>query len=104
MDSLEKTIRAKAILRVAELFRIPVGALNSESQFGVDLQASFVSDFRRNELDQIDDDIHDVADRTFTKEFEKGELVIRTLGEYCDHMVRSSATNPKAVKKLFAIE
>ena len=91
-------IRERALLRVAGVFHIPVETLRREQVFGVDLNPSFVSDFRRNELDQIGDDITDVADRAVVKQLESGQLVIRTVGDYCDHMVRCYEMKPEDVK------
>ncbi|MFZ5844763.1 MAG: hypothetical protein ACOY3E_17905 [Pseudomonadota bacterium] len=101
MDEPETEIRDRALLRLAGIFRVPVSALKPELRFGIDLKASFVSDFRRNELDRVSDDIHDVADRAVTKEFESGRLVISTVSDYCDHMVRCSKVKPENVKILF---
>ena len=97
-------IRERALLRVAGVFRIPVETLRPEHVFGVDLKPSFVSDFRRNELDQIDDDIHDVADQAVAKQFESGQLVIRTVGDYCNHLIRCSQTKLKDVERIFALD
>lgn len=101
MNESEKAIRDSALLRLGGIFHLPVAALNPEYRFGVDLKSSFVSDFRRNELDQVNDDIHDVADRAIAKELASGQLTIQTVGDYCDHMVRCSKTRPKDVKNLF---
>lgn len=104
MREQEQIIRERALLRVARLFRMPVAELRLDHTFGVDLKPSFVSDFRRNEFDQIDDDIHDVADRTVAKEFKSGKLVIQTVGDYCDHLVRCSRTKPKDVERIFELD
>lgn len=103
MDESDKDIRDRAILRLAEIFHMPTSDMQSELRFGIDLRASFVSDFRRNELDIVSDDIHDVADRSIAKEFESGQLVIKTVGDYCDHMVRCSKVNPKDVNHLLGV-
>ena len=104
MDSTEKLIREKALLRLSGIFGIPVADLKPGRRFGDDLKASFVSDFRRNEFDKVNDDIHDVADRAITKEMASGRLIIQTVGDYCDHLVRCSVTREKAVKKLLGID
>ena len=104
MVEMEEMIREKALLRLSEVLHIPVATLSPERRFGDDLKASFVTDFRRNEFDQVNDDIHDVADPTITKELSSGHLVIQTVGDYCDHMVRCSRTKPKHVKKLLGIQ
>ena len=105
MNDIEKLIRGKALLRLSGIFGIPVADLNLERRFGGDdLRVSFVSDFRRNELDRVTDDILDVADRAITKEIYSGHLKMQTVGEYCDLMVRCSMTKPEAVKKLLGID
>lgn len=105
MDDTEKLIREKALLRLSGIFGVPVADLNSGRRFGGDdLRVSFVSDFRRNELDRVTDDILDVADRAITKEIFSGRLKMQTVGEYCDLMVRCSRTKEKAVKKLLGID
>lgn len=100
---LEATIRDRALARLAEVFQMPVSSLRDELQFGVDLKASFVSDFRRNELDLIHDDIHDVADRSIAKELRSDRLIIRTVGDYCAHMVRCNSAKPKDVAKVLKL-
>ena len=45
----------------------------------------------------MDHDIRDVADKHVVKELGSGTLVIRTVGDYCDHMVRCYRTKPKDV-------
>jgi hypothetical protein len=105
MDDTEKLIREKALLRLSGIFAMPVADLHPGRRFGGDdLKVSFVSDFRRNELDRVTDDILDVADRTITKEINSGQLKMQTVGEYCDLMVRCSRTKPEAVKKLLGID
>ena len=104
MEEIEQLIRAKALVRLSGIFKVPVAALTPECRFGDDLKASFISDFRRNEFDQVNDDIHDVADRTIAKELGSGNLTIKTVGDYCDHMVRCSKTKRKDVVKLLGID
>jgi hypothetical protein len=104
VDDTEKLIREKALLRLSEIFGIPVAKLSLDRRFGDDLKASFVSDFRRNEFDKVNDDIHDVADREITKEMASGRLTIYTVGDYCDHMVRCSRTKRKDVLRLLEID
>ncbi len=72
MDETEEMIRGKALLRPSGIFGVPAAELNPERRFGDDLKATFVSDFRRNELDQVNDDIHDVADRAIARELGSG--------------------------------
>lgn len=78
--------------------------LTEDAEFGKDLKASFVSDFRVNESEQLDRDIKDVADDRILKELRSGALVIRTIRDYCEHMVRCYRANPDEVKRLLAIQ
>ncbi len=94
----EQSIRAAALARIAQLFSLPASSLKDEMRFGDDLKASFVSDWRRNEFDQVLDDIRDVADAETLKALNAGILVITTIGDYCDHMVRCYEANPKAAE------
>jgi hypothetical protein len=73
-------------------------------EFGKDLKPSFVSDFKDNELDRLDYDIKDVADRAVRKQLESGNLVIRTVADYCDHMVRCFRANPQEVSRVLSLE
>ena len=100
MSEIDERIRGKAMARLARIFGVSLETLSPERRFGEDLKASFVSDFRRNELDRINDDIHDVADRLIAKELASGKLTISTAGDYGDHMIRCSKTRPKEVEKL----
>ena len=93
-----------AIARIAKIFAMPTDKVRLAMKFGDDFKVSFVSDFRRNEFDQLSDDIRDVADREITKEIETGVLTITTVGDYCDHMVRCYAINPKVVMELLSLQ
>lgn len=59
--------------------------------------------FKRNALDIIDDDIHDVADREILKEMVNGQLIIYTVQDYCNHMVRCYQRKPDDVKHALGI-
>jgi hypothetical protein len=100
MGNLTERIREYALLRVARVFDIAPSKLACDSVFGIDLKASFVSDFKENEFDQLDYDVRDVADRSILKELSSGELVIRTVGDYCEHMVRCYQTKPEDVTRI----
>lgn len=104
LSQVEAVIRDRARSRIAEVFGLALDALQLDAEFGKDLKASFVSDFRLNEFDKIDQDIKDVADRATRKRLGNGELVIRTVGDYCDHMVACYATNPREVARLLDFE
>lgn len=83
--------------RIAHVFGMLVDRVRPELIFGEDLKSSGRSDFKYNEYDQMLHDIRDVADRQSLKEIDSGALEIRTVAEYCDHMVRCYRTNEKAV-------
>ena len=104
MVEIEKQIREQALMRLSRIFRIPPTELSAGLRFGDDLKPSFVSGFRRNEFDQVSDDIRDVADRAITAELNSGALTIKTVGDYCDHLVRCCRTKPNDVKRLLGIE
>lgn len=65
--------------------------------FGEDLKSGGRPDFKHNEYDQMLHDIRDVADRQSLKKIDSGALEIRTVAEYCEHMVWCYHTNEKAV-------
>jgi hypothetical protein len=99
----EELVRRFAIRRLANVFHLPETALSYEARFGRDLKATSVSDFKANEFDMIDNDIKDVADRGLLKQMSQGTLVIRTVGDYCDHMVRCSSVNPREVARVLGL-
>jgi hypothetical protein len=103
MNEIERVISENALRRLALIFHVPFDSLKADLKFGVDLKASFISDFRRNELDMVSDDIHDVASKLIAKEIRSGHLNIRTVGEYCDYMVRCSKSNLKEVEYLLQV-
>ncbi len=103
MDDPEGKVREYALLRVAYLFNVERHLLSLNARFGEELKASFVSDFKANEYEQLDRDIKDVADRQISQELSSGTLVIRTVGEYCDHMVRCYRTKPDEVIRVLRI-
>lgn len=99
MSYIDEQVRQFALFRIAKIFNVSVDSLRMESSFGDDLKASSVSGwFKKNEHDQIEADIYDVADRQAYKEITSGRLMVRTVGEYCDHMVRSYKTKSEDVK------
>ncbi|WP_338525228.1 hypothetical protein NUH87_06185 [Pseudomonas batumici] len=104
MNDIEKRVWDAAMRRVAAVFGIALDALSPDQKFGEDLKSSFVSDFKRNEFDLINDDIYDVIDRKVAKEIAAGALVIRTVEDYCNHMVRCYETKPKTVRQVLRIE
>jgi len=97
-------LREHAKQRIARLFKMQVDSLAMGAVFGKDLKASFVSDFKANEFDQLDNDIKDVSDRRLLKELSSGMLVIHTVSDYCDHMVRCYYIKPKDVARILQLE
>ena len=97
MKYSDSEIALAARQRIAQVFGMLVERLRPEHVFGEDLKSSGRSDFKYNEYDQMLHDIRDVADRQSLKQIDSGALEIRTVAEYCDHMVRCYHTNEKAV-------
>ncbi len=95
-------LRQAAKKRVARLIKVSSDDLSLDAVFGEDIKASFVSDFKLNELDILLEDIHDVADKQTEKELNSGTAVIRTVGDYCEHMVRCYRTKPKEVARILS--
>lgn len=93
----EGIVRQRSLARIAAVFSVDLDGIRLSDRFGVELKAGFVSDFKDNELDAINDDIHDVANRKDASDLASGKLVITTVGDYCDFMVRCSQSNPSEV-------
>lgn len=104
MISREALICQHALLRLAVVFGVPVESLSFDMRFGDELKARPVSYFKDNEFDVIDNDIKDVADKYILKEMERGALEIRTVADYCDHMVRCDAIKPVDVARLLNLQ
>ena len=103
MNEIETTIRRYALQRLASVFKVDIYTLPLAARFGEDLRARPASDFKGNEFDVIDGDIKDVADKPLLKSMSRGELEIRTVADYCDHMVRCYAIKPKDVSRLLSL-
>lgn len=99
----EALIRQHALLRLAKIFRVPVESLSIDMRFGEELKAEPASCFKDNEFDVIDNDIKDVADKQLLKEMARGAVEIRTVEDYCDHMVRCNAIKPIDVARLLRL-
>ena len=99
----EAMVRQHALQRLAEVFRVPQSSLSDETWFGQDLKAAPASPLKMNEFDVFDDDIKDVADKPMLKDMAKGLLVIRTVGDYCEHMVRCSVIKPQKVARVLSL-
>jgi hypothetical protein len=96
----EKVIRERAFARISALFGIPVQELRESFRFGEELHPSVASAFRDNEVEDVVDDIVNVSTPLMIREFGKGVWDIKTLGDYCDHMVRCYELSPRAVSKV----
>ena len=83
--------------RIARVFSVPIQDVRPEHVFGADLQGRAKSDFSYGPLDHILHDIRDVADGETLKAMNAGAFEIRTVEDYCCHMVRSYKTNRKEV-------
>lgn len=90
--------------RIARIFQIPIDSVDLEHVFGTDLTSSGRSDFKYSELDQILHDIRDVADKETIKEINSGALVICTVGDYCDHMLRCYRKNESEVLTVLGLQ
>lgn len=97
-------LRRAAKARIARLFNTEIDAISLEFEFGEHLNVSFRSDFRANEHDQIYYDIRDAADRDTLKQIESGALVVRTVGDYCEHMVHCFETNRSEVLRILSLK
>ncbi len=99
-DYSDEQLRCAAKERVARIFHVESDSLTPNVVFGEGLKESFVSDWKDNEFDEIHFDIDFVANRHILKEIESGDLVIRTVGDYCEHMVRCYRFKPKRVIRI----
>ena len=90
----------KSLMRISRIFHIPIAEIHRELRFGVDLKPGFVSDFRDNELDIINYDLHDAATKGIRADLIAGRIVIKTVGDYCEFMLRCSEFNQKRVESI----
>lgn len=98
MNDSEKIVREFALKRIADVFNVSVEAFSGEAVFGEQLTATRRPGlFKRNEYDSIYDDILDVCYRAKYKEISSGNLVIRSVDDYCDHMIQCYKKNSKDV-------
>lgn len=98
VEAVEQRIRAASRARISTIFGISESALRDQDRFGVDLNASFRSDFRYNELDQILHDVRDVANKAVLAELNSGRREITTVLEYCNYMVLCYDASPAEVE------
>lgn len=99
----EEVVRRHALRHLAEVFGVPEASLSLDARFGQELKANPASDFKANQFDIVDGDIKDVADKQLLKEMAQGKLVIQTVGDYCEHMVRCSSINPEEVVRVLRL-
>lgn len=99
----EEVVRRYSLRHLAEVFGVSEESLSLEARFGQELKANPASDFKANQFDIIDNDIRDVADKRLLKEMAQGKLVIQTVGDYCEHMVRCSNIDPEEVVRVLRL-
>jgi hypothetical protein len=99
----EHIVRQHALRRLADVFQVAEVSLSPDHRLGEELKAAPVADFRFNEFDTLDDDIKWVADRRLLQQMATGDLIIHTVGDYCDHMVRCSQLNTTRVADLLKL-
>jgi hypothetical protein len=99
----EETVRRHSLRHLAEVLGVPEVSLSLDDRFGQELRAKPGSDFKTNQFDIVDGDIKDVADKRLLKEMAQGRLVIQTVGDYCEHMVRCSSINPEEVVRVLRL-
>jgi RHS repeat-associated protein len=86
----EQLARQHALQLLTEVLEVAAESLPHDARFGEELKAQTVSSFKRPAFNIICDDVTDVADKPIRKEIGQGKLVIKSVGDYCDHMVRCS--------------
>jgi hypothetical protein len=99
----EHVVRQHALRRLADVFQVAQAALSPAHRFGEELQAAPATDFRLNQFDVLDDDVKQVADKQLLQHMARGSLVIRTVDDYCNHMVRCSQMNPARVTEILKL-
>jgi hypothetical protein len=99
----EEVVRRHSLRHLAEVFGVSEASLSLDARFGQELKANPASDFKANQFDIVDGDIKDVADKRLLKEMAQGKLVIQTVGDYCEHMVRCSNINPEEVVRVLRL-
>jgi hypothetical protein len=99
----EQVVREHALHRLADVFQVAAASLSLDDRFGEELKAAPATDFRSNEFDTLDDDIKWVADKPLLRAMARGDLVIHTVGDYCDHMVRCSQIKATRVAEILKL-
>jgi hypothetical protein len=99
----EHMVREYALRRLAHIFQVAEASLSREDRFDEELKAAPATAFRLNEFDALDDDIKWVADSMLLQQMACGDLVIHTVGDYCNHMVRCSHLNAARVAEVLKL-
>jgi len=99
----EQLVRQHALRRLADVFQVTEASLSGTDRFGEELTAAPPTYFRFNEFDTLDEDIKWVADKRLLREMETGNLVIRNVEDYCDHMVNCSRFNNERVAEILKL-
>lgn len=98
MSDQDEVIRNLAMQRIASIFNTPASSLSKDATFGIDLKATHPPGlFSPNEYDKIEGDILDVCNRETYKAITSGNLTIRTVNDYCEHMIKCYKKKPKDV-------
>lgn len=96
-------IISRATERIAEIFHLEVKSVKMEMVFDRDFSGSKPSDFKWNEFDRVFHDIRDVASKKVLHEINSGVLTIRTVDDYCNHMIRCYQENAVEVVRLLKL-
>lgn len=99
----EEVVRRRSLRHLAEVFGVFEASLSHDARFGQELKANPASDFKANQFDILDSEIKDVVDKRLLKEMAQGKLIIQTVGDYCEHMVRCSSINPEEVARVLRL-
>ncbi len=84
--------------KIAEIFKLPVEKIKPDDVFGKDILCTpITSEFKENEFDVMLFDIRYVADPKTIKQLNNGGLVIKTVNDYCKHMVHCHHKRPNRV-------
>lgn len=99
----DEVIRKHSVHRLTKIFKVGEQTLVPGARFGHELAATSRSDFGRNEFDLVDDDIKDVSDNRTRKALAKGSLLIETVNDYCEHMIRCYRSRPDEVAHVLGL-
>lgn len=94
---MENQLRNRILLHLSQVLEIPINEIASDMKFGVDIKSNFQSDFKYNALDILIEDARDVCSGKIAKEWNRGEIIIDTISDYIEHMIRCNRENPRLV-------